>query len=247
MFAWIPTLTGQTLSVADLLAGFGGWSTAAGYAGLLVRYALNHWQYAVDIHAENHPGTNHYCDDLFVVHPRMFPHTDLLIASPTCTYFTQAREENVLTLVQEGQLHLFKDDQEAYEKLVARHQGRHTMFGVLKFIEYHRYHYGILENVVEVRKWSLFPTWCERLRNLGYEFKFLYLNSMFFHSLNGGQSKSRSSPRAGTGGIVFSGGGATGRPIWISGHWPPARTAAMFRRYRSGKNLTSNGAVRPEK
>ncbi|MCP4709198.1 MAG: hypothetical protein GY869_11280, partial [Planctomycetes bacterium] len=50
----------------------------------------------------------------------------------------------------------------------------HTMFGVLDFIECHRYHYGILENVVDVMKWSLIGEWSDRLRKMGYDFSFYF-------------------------------------------------------------------------
>jgi DNA (cytosine-5)-methyltransferase 1 len=194
---WIKYRTGSGLTGKDLLAGYGGLTTAAEWLGVQMVTAINHNQHVIFVHADNHPKTNHVCDDLFECQPWNFPRTDILIGSPTCTYFTQARSENVLTLAHESQLHLFKDDQRKYEELVARHQGRHTMYGILDFVEYHRYKYVFLENVVDVHKWSLFEDWCQRFVKLGYKLQFAYWNTQFFHDLNGvelpyaGQSRDR--------------------------------------------------------
>lgn len=192
MAFWIPSISSSTPDAIDLFCGYGGWSTAAGALGIWVRRALNHWQHAIEVHHANHPLTNHFLGDVRETNPREHPHTAIFMGSPTCTDFSQADPENVKTLANENQLRMFDEegniieDYEAdYEKLVAQHQGRATMFDVIKFAACHRYHYGVIENVWQVHKWALFDRWQTDLRNLGYELKFLHLNSMFFHSLNG--------------------------------------------------------------
>ena len=40
---------------ADLFAGMGGFTEAAGLAGYNTDWAANHWRAAVDVHAVNHP------------------------------------------------------------------------------------------------------------------------------------------------------------------------------------------------
>lgn len=48
----------------DLFAGAGGFSTGAVMAGCSVVWAANHWPEAVAVHADNHPHTEHACQDL---------------------------------------------------------------------------------------------------------------------------------------------------------------------------------------
>lgn len=192
MAFWIPRISSSTVDAIDLYCGYGGWSTAAGSLGIWVREALNHWKHAITVHHANHPLTNHFLGDVRDTRPERHPSTAIFLGSPTCTDFTQADPENILTLANETQMRLFDDDMnpvdnydDLYEKLAAIHQGRATMFNVLDFVEVHRYHYGMIENVVEVHKWARFEEWRTRLSNLGYDYKFLYLNGMFFHELNG--------------------------------------------------------------
>jgi len=48
----------------DLFAGLGGNSEGARQAGVSVVWAANHWQSAVEVHAANHPDTQHLVQDL---------------------------------------------------------------------------------------------------------------------------------------------------------------------------------------
>lgn len=41
-----------------------GFSTGATMAGVQVVWAANHWPAAVQVHANNHPATQHACQDL---------------------------------------------------------------------------------------------------------------------------------------------------------------------------------------
>ncbi|AEC20065.1 hypothetical protein PT7_1525 [Pusillimonas sp. T7-7] len=52
------------MKAIDLFAGLGGNSEGAKQAGVPVVWAANHWESAVQIHAANHPGTGHACQDL---------------------------------------------------------------------------------------------------------------------------------------------------------------------------------------
>lgn len=73
------------LTATDIFAGAGGSSTGIGQVpGVQVVLAANHWRLAVDVHAANHPATDHACVDLHMEDPRNFPRTDLLWASPEC-------------------------------------------------------------------------------------------------------------------------------------------------------------------
>jgi DNA (cytosine-5)-methyltransferase 1 len=73
---------GTPMRVIDLFAGLGGFSEGARQAGCEVVWAANHWQAAVDMHAANHPGTAHACQDLHQQDWTQVPAHDLLLASP---------------------------------------------------------------------------------------------------------------------------------------------------------------------
>ena len=89
----------KTILIADLFCGAGGFTTGAQRAAsnldLRVQgVAVNHWPVAVDTHALNHPSTRHLCQDISTVRPiEAVPEgkLDLLLASPTCTFFSRAR------------------------------------------------------------------------------------------------------------------------------------------------------------
>ena len=85
--------------VVDSFAGGGGASTGAERAahelGMeLDLVAVNHWDTAIATHTRNHPKAKHMCADLEHVRPRQAVPggvLDILMASPTCTYYSRAR------------------------------------------------------------------------------------------------------------------------------------------------------------
>lgn len=81
--------------VVDLFAGGGGASEGLEQAiGRAVDVAINHDQDAVQMHAMNHPLTQHYCEDVWAVDPRKVlgdATVGWLHASPDCTHHSQAR------------------------------------------------------------------------------------------------------------------------------------------------------------
>lgn len=92
-------LRGKTIRAADLFCGAGGTSTGAQRAirelgGKLQLVAVNHWDVAIATHSRMHPEATHLCADLEHVRPReAVPGgvLDILMASPTCTYYSRAR------------------------------------------------------------------------------------------------------------------------------------------------------------
>lgn len=130
----------------DLFAGLGGFSEGARMAGVDVIFAANHWRQAVDVHADNHPDTQHACQDLHQADWAAVPRHDILLASPACQGHTRARG-----------------------KERAHHDAtRSTAWAVVSALEYHRPAFGVVENVPEFTKWALFPAWCSALNALGY-------------------------------------------------------------------------------
>lgn len=162
----------MTLTVTDLFCGAGGSSSGAELIpGVRVRMASNHWALAVETHNRNLPHADHDTADISQVDPRRYPRTDILWASPECTNHSQARGRR-------------REDQQPdlFDEVLpdaAAERSRATMFDVLRFAEAHRYRGIVVENVVDVRDWVLWPAWVTGLDNLGYNHQVVYLNSMF--------------------------------------------------------------------
>lgn len=176
------------ITLTDLFAGAGGSSTGATQVpGMQVRMAANHWKLVTDIHAANHPNTDHAVVDLHQERPSFFPKTDMLWASPECTKWSQANGAK-LPAIEEG---LFEDPLSDD----AKNRSRLLMFDVLRFIEYHRYRLVIVENVVDIATQAKYRTawtvWRQELRALGYQFRVVSLNSMHAQAFGAPAPQSR--------------------------------------------------------
>lgn len=136
------------MKIADLFAGAGGFSTGATMAGCEVVWAANHWQAAVDVHAINHPGAAHVCQDLHQADWASVPTHDLLLASPCCQGHSKARGK--------------ANGNPQHDA------SRSTAWAVVSAAEFHRPSVAIIENVPEFLKWSLFPAWRQAMEALGY-------------------------------------------------------------------------------
>lgn len=134
------------MNAIDMFSGAGGFTEGAEQAGCNVVWAANHWQAAVNVHAANHPNTQHACQDLQQADWREVPAHDLLLASPACQGHSRARG-----------------------KEAPRHDAmRSTAWAVVSAMEFHQPTAGIVENVLDFMRWTLFPAWCGALRALGY-------------------------------------------------------------------------------
>ncbi|WP_431276222.1 DNA cytosine methyltransferase [Variovorax ureilyticus] len=134
------------MKAIDLFAGAGGFTTGAEMAGVKVVWAANHWPAAVQVHANNHPGTQHVCQDLQQADWREVPAHDLLLASPACQGHSRAR----------GRERPHHDAQRA------------TAWAVVSAAECHQPAAVVVENVPEYSHWVLFPAWCAAMHALGY-------------------------------------------------------------------------------
>lgn len=133
--------------VADLFAGWGGFSLGAQRAGCEVVYAANHWTLAVETHARNHPLTRHECQDLRQADFTRLPAYDLLIASPACQGHSPASQP----------------------RRRAKHDAdRASAWAVIDCADATEPRAIIVENVPRLRHWRLYPQWLEALRALGY-------------------------------------------------------------------------------
>ena len=134
------------MTAIDLFAGAGGFSTGATMAGVKILWAANHWQAAVQVHAENHPDTVHVCQDLHQADWSMVPAHDILLASPACQGHSSARGKDL-----------------------PRHDAaRSTAWAVVSAAEYHKPPVVLVENVLEYTKWILYPAWRIAMEALGY-------------------------------------------------------------------------------
>ena len=177
----------MSITLTDLFCGAGGSSSGAIQTpGVTVRIAANHWQLAIETHNTNHPSTDHACADISQVDPRLFPHTDVLWASPECTNHSQAkgRKRNIDSMPD-----LFGETLPD----AAAERSRATMWDVPRFTEHHRYQAVIVENVVDAARWVMLPAWLQAMDLLGYEHHTVYLNSMHaqFAGMPAPQSRDR--------------------------------------------------------
>lgn len=135
------------LRAIDLFAGWGGFTTGAGLAGVDVVWAANHKQIAVDVHAFNHRDTIHVCQDLHQADWSAVPRYDLLLASPACQGHSSAGQP------------VRRPHHDA---------DRATAWAVVSCAEATRPRAIVVENVPRFRRWPLYATWCSALRVLGY-------------------------------------------------------------------------------
>jgi DNA (cytosine-5)-methyltransferase 1 len=175
----------MTLTLTDLFCGGGGSSTGAiQIPGISIKIAANHWDLAVQVHNENHPTADHAAVDLHEENPAYFPKTDILWASPECTKWSQASGGKYSAVSSEANLLDLLDpdlvDEDPETAIVQR--SRLLMFDVLRFAAHHQYKAMVIENVVDIARnpkfaeaWAL---WKKSLRNLGYDFRVVSLNSM---------------------------------------------------------------------
>jgi len=130
----------------DLFAGAGGFTEGARMAGVSVAWAANHWPEAVRWHSANHPETAHACQDLQQADFRDAPAHDILLASPACQGHSKARGTD-------------KPHHDAQ---------RATAWAVVTCAEVHKPKVVLIENVIEMAEWVLYPAWCAALHALGY-------------------------------------------------------------------------------
>ena len=153
----------------DLFCGAGGSSLGLAAAGFELRLAANHWDRAVATHSENFPGAEHLCADVSGYDMRRLPRTDVLWASPECTWHSPAGGRRRLR----AQLDLLAD----YVPTEAGVRSRATAFDVVRAAEAHRYPAVVVENVVEFAGWALFGEWLAMMAKLGYRHQLVCVDS----------------------------------------------------------------------
>ena len=163
----------KTLSACDLFCGAGGTSIGAEQSGAArVRFAVNHWDVAVQTHSANFPDALHINSRLDQVKPSECPRIDLLFASPECTHHSRARGGKPTS-----------------------DQQRACAWELLPWIEHHRPSFVVVENVTEFEQWGpvgsdgrplvrlrgkFFDAWLTAIRAAGYCVDHARLNAADF-------------------------------------------------------------------
>ncbi|MFK5893581.1 MAG: DNA cytosine methyltransferase [Pseudomonadota bacterium] len=138
----------MSFDVVDLFAGGGGFSTAARDAGCNVLWAANHNEVAVKYHGLNHPMVKVICQDLHQANWDDVPAHDLMLASPCCQGHSKAAG--------------------VYNRSKKADASRSTAWAPVSNLEVNQPEFGIIENVTDFKRWSLYGVWTEALRVLGY-------------------------------------------------------------------------------
>ena len=184
------------LVAVDLFSGFGGLTRGIEAAGFTTIMAANHNAYKVEVHEANHPHAEHWIADL--VDPessdyhsaRDLPAADFLVAGVSCINHTQA---NSAKAYKQG-LTLFDLDDPDFDARVTRSErDRATANCALHYADRHHPRLILVECTTELASWgpaipgrpkvgdgSTYQWWLKQFINLGYRYKVLYLNSMFF-------------------------------------------------------------------
>lgn len=145
----------------DLFCGAGGSSWGARKAGVKIVAAFDLWPLAGEVHDANFPETefiegrleDHDVDAL----AKRLGRIDLILASPECTNHSPA-----------------KGNKPRCE------QSKGTAFQVVRFAEAFKPRWIVVENVVNMRKWTRYSAFKSELEKLGYKLREQVLNSAHF-------------------------------------------------------------------
>jgi DNA (cytosine-5)-methyltransferase 1 len=193
---------GFEVDAIDVFCGYGGSSQGIHAAGATLRAAANHSELSLECHAKNFPAVDHWQADLvdpvnpLVVNrrgdevagtyldPADLPRARFAWFSPSCRHHSQANAKKVYE--QGHQLTLLDDDEWDEEAYANSERSRVTMSCVLRYAAQNQPEIVVVENVLEVTKWgpgkngATFRWWMTELRNLDYDIRCCFLNSMFF-------------------------------------------------------------------
>jgi DNA (cytosine-5)-methyltransferase 1 len=145
----------------DLFCGAGGSSWGAREAGVEIVAAFDLWPLAGEAHDDNFPEAefihgrleNHDVDAL----AKKYGKIDLILASPECTNHSPA-----------------KGNKPRCE------QSKDTAFLVVRFAKAFKPRWVVIENVVNMRKWTRYAEFKTALETLGYKLQEQVLNSAHF-------------------------------------------------------------------
>lgn len=173
---------GDSLRLVDWFCGAGGATQGAhAVPGIAPVLAANHDKLAISTHATNFPDVEHFRGDIRDLDVATHPYAEIFWASPECTFWSQARGEQVDYDKQPG---LFGDPEIAEDAA----RSRALMQDVVRYLEGMTLRQrpvlaGVVENVTDVRKWEHWNIWRRRIEGLGYRTRLIALNSMHAQSV----------------------------------------------------------------
>jgi DNA (cytosine-5)-methyltransferase 1 len=167
----------MTLTLVDFFCGAGGSSQGAtAVPGVTARLAANHWARAIESHALNFPGTEHFQGDLHDAAVEKFPAGDLFWASPECPAWSSAR----------GRRRDYDQQPDLFGETLpdeAADRSRALMWDVPRYLDAMALRgtpvlAGVVENVTGVRAWVTWREWVASIEKLGYRTRLIAINSM---------------------------------------------------------------------
>ena len=168
--------TGGALRLADWFCGAGGSTQgAASVPGVEPIMAANHDALAIESHASNFPDVDHFRGDIKDVDVAKHPYAEIFWASPECTNWSVAKGRRADYADHPGLW-----DEEGPGEEVER--SRALMEDVIRYLRgMHLRHQpvlaGVVENVVDIRKWVHWDRWLGEIQALGYRTRIIALNS----------------------------------------------------------------------
>ncbi|WP_030277122.1 DNA cytosine methyltransferase [Streptomyces sp. NRRL B-24484] len=166
------------LKVLDEFAGAGGTSQGVhAVPGTELIFAANHNRQAVDSHAANFPDVEHFVEDIARTDITKFPSADIFCSSPSCPPWTDARgKRRDFDNTTQGVLFGEKEPDPEIKRAralmeeVPRYLRAMNLRGTPVLV-------GMVENVVQVRKWDEWDRWIKEIEAEGYEVKVIAYNS----------------------------------------------------------------------
>ena len=157
----LQTVGRRHLRAIDLFCGAGGSSWGARAAGVDVVAGFDRWGLAGKVYQDNFPSTKFFSGSLEDIDPARLEsrlgQVDLLLASPECTNHSPAKGSSPRCEKSKG-----------------------TAFQVVRFAAAFEPRWIVVENVVNMRNWSRYPEFVEKLQCLGYEVREHIFNAADF-------------------------------------------------------------------
>jgi DNA (cytosine-5)-methyltransferase 1 len=145
----------------DLFCGAGGSSWGAREAGVEIVAAFDLWKLAGDTHLVNFPEADFISGRLeeldVVTLVKKYDKIDLILASPECTNHSPAKGNKPRCEL-----------------------SKNTAFQVVRFAEAFKPRWVVVENVVNMRKWTRYAEFKTALEALGYKTREQVLNAALF-------------------------------------------------------------------
>lgn len=157
----MPKPTRKPIRAIDLFCGVGGSSWGARMAGVLVVGAVDMWSLARDTYLDNFENVQFYFEKAEALDPKKVKEElgpiQLILASPECTSHTCAKGNGRRS-----------------------EASNMTAFQINRFAEVLRPRWIIVENVIQMRRWSRYQKWLKDLKALGYKCREQILNAADF-------------------------------------------------------------------